>query len=591
MHATIFTQVINQTRTTQFRMEYRAAFLMVLCSLLLHTTIIGCDVALYHTLGTLGSIVFMGSQALSYLLYPLLGWMADVCFTRYKFVVSSYVAMIIGSTLMIVTAVLVLKFPEHRLSLYSIAGLSIIIGLIGIGLFESTAVQFGMDQMLEASSNRLSIFIHWYYWSSNVGHLIILYVIFGVKIYFGSCTITTKNHSSNSNTISSYQITIAATTVLVLGCIQLVTSCIGLCVMICCKRHLNIDRTGEHPLKLIYQVLKYAWKHKCPENRSAFTYWEYDIPPRIDLGKRKYGGPFDTEEVEDTKTFLRIIILFLSLLGFHLSGHSNSIINQLAMKQCPSYWMTILGTDPMNFILITTIIGIPTYQLVVVHRCHKYAPNMLKRMGLGLLCCLVKEVIEIVIHATMVKGKDCNLAYDNPIVSCYFILAMFSLNGTCSALPEYQSYCNENNTPFLLMFIPNILEGFAFLLVFMTTLEFICAQAPLRLKGLLIGIWYALLAINYTPLGISEPSTNSITWEVFHEVKAFLIFISLMLFLHVSKWYRYRQRDEVVNEQFLVEEIYERELAQAELYEEEQQSETRSLLNSVHTVQKNSFTV
>ena len=42
-----------------------------------------------------------------------------------------------------------------------------------------------------------------------------------------------------------------------------------------------------------------------------------------------------------------------------------------------------------------------------------------------------------------------------------------------------------------------------------------------------------------------------------------------MLFLCVSKWYRYRLRDEVVNEQFLVEEIYERELALAEEYERE----------------------
>ena len=29
-----------------------------------------------------------------------------------------------------------------------------------------------------------------------------------------------------------------------------------------------------------------------PERRSAFTYWEEDIPRRIDLGKSKYGGPF-----------------------------------------------------------------------------------------------------------------------------------------------------------------------------------------------------------------------------------------------------------------------------------------------------------
>ena len=43
-----------------------------------------------------------------------------------------------------------------------------------------------------------------------------------------------------------------------------------------------------------------------------------------------------------------------------------------------------------------------------------------------------------------------------------------------------------------------------------------------------------------------------------------------MLFLCVSKWYRYRLRDEVVNEQFLVEEIYERQIALAEEYEREQ---------------------
>ena len=29
-------------------------------------------------------------------------------------------------------------------------------------MFESNAIQFGMDQMLEASSEQLSSFIHWY---------------------------------------------------------------------------------------------------------------------------------------------------------------------------------------------------------------------------------------------------------------------------------------------------------------------------------------------------------------------------------------------------------------------------------------------
>ena len=47
--------------------------------------------------------------------------------------------------------------------------------------------------------------------------------------------------------------------------LQLVCAGTGLCLLVCYKRQVNIDRTGDHPLKLINQVLKYAWKHKCPE--------------------------------------------------------------------------------------------------------------------------------------------------------------------------------------------------------------------------------------------------------------------------------------------------------------------------------------
>ena len=75
---------------------------------------------------------------------------------------------------------------------------------------------------------------------------------------------------------------------------------------------------------------------------------------------------------------------------------------------------------------------------------------------------------------------------------------------------------------------------------------------------------------------------NSLSWIIFHAIKAFLIFVSLIMYLCVSKRYRYRLRDEVVNEQFLVEEIYERELNRAEQYErdddDDDDDDERSLL-------------
>ena len=549
------------------------AYLVTLCCALIHVSLSGSDIYLSRAVAKNGTIIYFSCQAVSYLLYPLLGWMADVCFTRYKFVLFSFIASILGSIIGILTATLILKFPEHRLSLYYLAGLAIVIGLIGLGLFESTAIQFGMDQMLEASSEKLSTFIHWYYWSSSLGSLVIVYIIYAVLIYYHQCTLVFSIFNDTAQLLFENQIVIANLIVLFGVGLQLVCACTGLCVLVRYKRQLNIDRTGEHPLKLIYRVLRYAWNHTCPENRSAFTYWEEDIPPRIDLGKLKYGGPFTTEEVEDTKTFFRIILLLLSLLGFHLSGHGYSLTDQLAKRQCPAFVTLILVADPMNVTLITIIIGVPLYQLVFVRCCrkYKYIPNMLKRMGLGLLCCFIKEITQIIIVYVTSTKKLCKLVDKDHVVSCYYISLEINNNGTCSLLSEYQDYCELNNTPFLLMIIPNVLQGLAFLLVFMTTLEFICAQAPLRLKGLLIGIWYALLAVYYLPVAVSDIFIIDVTtWEVFHEVKAFLIFLSLMLYLCVSRQYRYRLRDEVVNEQYLVEEIYERELTRAEEYERDQ---------------------
>ena len=75
----------------------------------------------------------------------------------------------------------------------------------------------------------------------------------------------------------------------------------------------------QNPFQLIYKVIRYAINNKHPTCRSAFTYCEDELPSHIDFGKNKYGGPFTTEQLEDVKTFLRLIVatIFFSLL---LSG-------------------------------------------------------------------------------------------------------------------------------------------------------------------------------------------------------------------------------------------------------------------------------
>ena len=560
-------------------MQSKAAYLIVLCCLLMHTTMLGSDVFFFHTVDNDGVLILLVSQAIAYLLYPLLGWLADVHFNRYKFVISSSIVMIAASFIMILLAALFINTfnSSARGVIFLLGGVGVSIGLIGMGLFESTAIQFGMDQMPEASSDQLSAFVQWYFWSYIVGRIIVTICSFANIFSFRQCVLDIQigeNFTNFYKDIHPYYFVVMGSTVLIMAGLQLVCACISLCLLVCLKNHFNIDRTGEHPLKLIYKVLKYAWQHKCPENRSAFTYWEEDIPPRIDLGKNKYGGPFTTEEVEDTKTFFSVLLVLLSMLGFHLSGHGYSLVDQLMREQCPSRWLVMFFCDPMHACFLVVVLAVPLQQLLARY-CQKFFPNMLKRMGLGLLFCLIREIAAIIIHATFTGRNQttCKHFDSNTLTSCYYLTGKFNVSGECVTMQHATHdffHCDINDTPFLLLFIPNILQGLIFLLVFMTTLEFICAQAPLRLKGLLIGVWYALLAVNYLIVQIPEVYTIfNTTWKIFQAVKTFFIFVSLVVFMKVSKWYRYRLRDEVVNEQYLIEEIYERELDMAEQYQRE----------------------
>ena len=46
------------------------------------------------------------------------------------------------------------------------------------------------------------------------------------------------------------------------------------------------------------------------------------------------------------------------------------------------------------------------------------------------------------------------------------------------------------------------------------------------------------------------------TWNIYHGVKGFGIFLSIVSFSLAHKIYHYRERDEIVNEQAIIEEHY-----------------------------------
>ena len=333
------------------------------------------------------------------------------------------------------------------------------------------------------------------------------------------------------------------------------------------KKQFYIQRAGLNPFKNIYKMLKYSWKHKVPERRSAFTYWEEDIPPRIDLGKNKYGGPFTNEEVEDTKTFLRILPLLLCLFGYHLAGDGYSAPIQLQRTSCPSLPVLLLIVhNPQHLTALVTVVGIPLYRLVIIKAIPKIKSTlMLTKMWVGLYFSLLQVVLYIIVVVNYDTSHWPQHHSDHterylPTREC-----IRDQLGSSSPLPVDNTY--------LWFIIPQLLNGLSSLLVSMTMFEFICAQAPRTTQGLFIGLWYATFSIRYLVVGILD---NLIierrSWLICEGVKGFLILVSLVLFSCVSRRYRYRQRDEIINVQGMIEDNHERWLDQEEEYMEERRA-------------------
>ena len=335
-------------------------------------------------------------QALTYLCYPLLGWLADTKFNHYSMNMVSVVAtmlltLVVG--LVTVGAIAALNFSAQIVSLdewYSLLLVSIAFVAIiaALGMFEANAIQFGLYQMLEANSDQLVTFIHWYYWSIQLSRGLMILVSMAIEWLLRSCLLPV-----NVNLHHATRLLPGGYILVLIFLIQGIMAAVGVFLLQHYKRHLNMDHVGHSPFTMIYRIVKYAWQHKCPVNRSAFTYWENDIPSRIDLGKNKYGGPFTNEEVEDTKTLFRILLLLFSLLGLHLSTNGFSVTSYLIRKVSPSA-VTFLSLlyAPNIFSSVSIVVIVPLLHYVILPHFSRYIPNLLHRMGLCLAVILIQEV-------------------------------------------------------------------------------------------------------------------------------------------------------------------------------------------------------
>ncbi len=469
---------------------------------------------------------------------PIAGWLADVYFSRYKVMRLGLWIMWIGA---IVEAVVLILLSQYRDTKYIMAFLTVVASLIGYGIlpvafaaFAVNTVQFGFDQMPEASAEETSAFIHWFSWVA-----LLAFSVGGLTQFIYYC--------------------VQFETTYISACVQVLVPLVLLTFAVCCNHlfrgWLTIEPESQNPLKTVFGVLKFAATHKHPIRRRAITYCEDAKPSRIDFAKDKYGGPYTTEQVEDVKTFFRIAtvsastsLFLIPLLLYLISQTFISYHGEVGEKY-----------DKMNFHgscreetkwfgcshAIFAVVMIPLYEFLIYPLLRNKIPSTLQRV-------VIAAVLTVILSGTILIIDTVEHAR-KPSLSCMF-------NDTKNVLNPYS----------IQFAIPlNFLVAIQLVLYLSAIVEFICAQSPYNMRGLLIGLGYSLSFLTF-PLAYaifiiwyrySEylPSSPSCDFYYFLFQFVFAV-VGLAVLCIVTKWYKMRQRDDLSCQQVLVESIFERRL-------------------------------
>ncbi len=196
--------------------------------------------------------------------------------------------------------------------------------LFGVVICVISSLKLGLDQMPEASGENIASFIAWFN-ISFVGGLWFSELFFSLA---SKCLV--ENGVEPEKLVQQ-----------VLSILPAIGASCMCTLLFLFSNWLIIEPKSPKALKAIYQVLKFAWKHKAPLNRSALTYWEEDIPSRMDLGKARFGGPFSTEQVEDVKTFFKLLLFFLPLM---IVSFSSNFLQEIYVRHTSTLNITVCAT-------------------------------------------------------------------------------------------------------------------------------------------------------------------------------------------------------------------------------------------------------
>ena len=230
-------------------------------------------------------------------------------------------------------------------------------------------------------------------------------------------------------------------------------------------------------LTLIARVVKYAFVNR----HHSFG----KIAHALDIAKHSFGGPFKNEHVEYVKTFFRMLVVIAigTVIGSQIIvfAYAQSEL-QLRFRDWTSnscFAQVSIGYSDYVF----GTIAILMYEVLIYPPCNRCIPNV-STTGVGLI-----SVFLSFLRVLGFLGIELGVFLEQP-----------SRNITITESLNFKSclYFGKPEIQFssLWVLILGSMEGLYSLLLILSGYQFMWAQAPSSMKGLVIGMMYAFLGLN-----------------------------------------------------------------------------------------------
>lgn len=400
---------------------------------------------LYHPFQVSHSGIIMWCMAI---LFPVGGCLADTRIGRYKVIHYSTLIMWIGMLLatfgeLLLTNISAANTHHIKTLLYLCLCVLTSIGLCG---FLSNIVNLGIDQLTDASATEITSFITWYTLTTFIS---------GITVHFTTDCLVTED-------------TFYAKTLVVAICLTL-----ALCLDFLFQHILVKEHIDKKSLRIILQVIQFVIKHRHLKQGSS----------RFDIAKHMYGGPFTSQQVDNVRKFLWISILLSTCtiifgtiqLLHYAQENSEHHIGLWHKTDTIGGCYKNLTLRYSSYFVVVVLVGL--YEFIIHPLPYRCLPKIyITSKFLSAIVIFFLWILSLLAIEAVLYQKQRMVNYT--LVHCTF----------------WEKTSMSLSSEWFL--VPSFFQGLSIFLLSSSALEFMWAQAPSSMKGLILGLGFMFIGIS-----------------------------------------------------------------------------------------------